>query len=81
MSVKSLKKLISNSLEKEGLANITVGYLKEIRRALNASDIEGIEGYDYELELILEVFDKNRFPADYKILTELAETIEEICEE
>lgn len=70
--------LIAASLSKEGLARITVDYLKEISRAFNESDIEG---YDYELELILEVFDKNRFPTDYKILTELAEIIEESCEE
>jgi len=80
-ATKDLKTFIAASLSKEGLAQITVDYLKEIRRAFNESDIEGIEGYDYELELILEVMDKNRFPDDYKILTELAEVLEEIFEE
>lgn len=78
--MKEIIKLISEALEDEkALATVTLDRLKEIRRDANNGglDEDSCELWAYEIELVVEVMDQQKFPKDYAILSKLLELLEE----
>jgi hypothetical protein len=74
-----LKQFVNDFLKStDDYADITIDYFQEVKRSINQGDIE--EGndadYPYELGNILEVMDQQRFPNDYKMLSQLNELLE-----
>lgn len=61
-------------------AGITIDYFQEVKRSIDQGAIEEGDdaGYTYELGNILEIFDQQRFPNDYKMLSQLNELLESL---